>query len=100
LPRTETAPNDEPDIGFEALAFMGPKGMIKVISDLNVQKGVGWMLQLDTWHLESLGEAPQILDDDGLTILRNPNADAYDVRVGYYANSTCEAPIWNGVLSW
>jgi hypothetical protein len=97
--REEVKPNDEPDVGFEAVSFMGPKGPIKVIADLNVPKGIGWMLQLDTWHLESLGEAPQILDEDGLVILRNSNADAYDVRIGYYANVTCEAPIWNGVMS-
>jgi hypothetical protein len=99
-PREKVAPNEEPDIGFEAVSVYGPKGPIKVIADLNCPKGLGYMLQLDTWHLESLGEAPMILDQDGLTILRNPNADAFDVRIGYYANVTCEAPIWNGVASW
>jgi hypothetical protein len=98
-PREKVAPNEEPDIGFEAVEVYGPKGPIKVIADLNCPKGSGYMLQLDTWHFESLGEAPQILDDDGLTILRNPNADAYDVRIGYYGNTTCEAPIWNGVAT-
>jgi hypothetical protein len=41
-----------------------------------------------------------ILDEDGLIMLRSPNADAYDTRIGYYANMTCEAPIWNGVATW
>jgi hypothetical protein len=99
-PRERVAPNEEPDIGFEAVSVYGPKGPIKVIADLNCPKGFGYMLQLDTWHLESLDEAPMILDQDGLTILRNPNADAFDVRVGYYANVTCEAPIWSGVATW
>ena len=99
-PRERLEPNDEPDIGFEAISLMGPKGPIKIVADLNCPKGFGYMLQLDTWHLESLDEAPMILDQDGLTILRNPNADAFDVRVGYYANVTCEAPIWNGVATW
>lgn len=100
VPRTKAAENDEPDIGFEAVEIMGPKGAIKCIADLNCPRGVGYMLQMDTWHLESLEEAPMILDDDGLTILRNPNADSYDVRIGYYANVTCEAPGWNAVLTW
>jgi hypothetical protein len=97
--RDKESPNEEPDIGFEAFVVMGPKGPFKVIADLNCPKGFGYMLQLDTWHLESLGPAPQILDDDGLIILRNPTADAYDVRIGYYAQVSCEAPIWNCVLT-
>jgi hypothetical protein len=99
-PREKVAPNDEPDIGFEAVEIMGPKGPIKCIADLNCPKGSGYLLQMDTMHLESLEEAPMILDDDGLTILRNPNADSYDVRIGYYANVTCEGPGWNAVLTW
>lgn len=97
--REKVNPNEQPDVGFEAFEVFGPKGPIKVIADLNCPKGYGYMLQLDTWHLESLGPAPQILDDDGLIILRNPTADAYDVRIGYYANVSCEAPIWNIVLT-
>jgi hypothetical protein len=99
-PRTRAEANDEPDIGFEAIEIVGPKGPIKCIGDLNCPKGTGYLLQLDTWHLESLGEAPMILDEDGLTILRSPNADAYDVRIGYYAQVTCEAPGWNVVVTW
>jgi len=99
-PREKVSPNEEPDVGFEAIEVYGSKGPIKVIADLNCPKGYGYMLQLDTWHLESLGEAPMILDEDGLIILRNPTADAYDVRVGYYAQVSCEAPIWNGVATW
>jgi len=99
-PRDKVAPNDEPSIGFRAFELEGPKGPIKVISDINCPKGTGYMLQMDTWALESLGEAPMILDEDGLIMLRSPNADAYDTRIGYYANVTCEAPIWNGVATW
>jgi hypothetical protein len=99
-PRTSVASNDEPDIGFVAVEVYGPKGPVKVVADLNCPKGFGYALQLDTWHLDSLGEAPMILDDDGLIILRSPNADAYDVRCGYYAQVVNEAPIWNGVAQW
>lgn len=99
-PREKLAPNDEPSIGFRAFELEGPKGPIKVISDINCPKGTGYMLQMDTWAFESLGEAPMILDEDGLIMLRSPNADAYDTRIGYYGNVTCEAPIWNGVATW
>jgi hypothetical protein len=99
-PREKVQSNEMPDIGFEAFEVFGPKGPVKVIADLNCPKGQGYALQMDTWHLESLGPAPQILDDDGLIILRNPTADSYDVRIGYYANVSNEAPVWNGVMFW
>lgn len=90
---------DEPDIGFKAVLLDGPEGPIKVVSDLNVPYGSAFMLQLDTWHLESLGEAPMLLDKDGNTILRSATSDDYEVRVGYYANLTCEAPGWNANIT-
>ncbi len=90
-----SAPLDEPEIGFKAVQLSGPEGYINVIADLNCPKGTAYMLQLDTWHLESLGEAPMILDFDGNTILRSATSDDYEVRIGYYANLSCEAPGWN-----
>jgi hypothetical protein len=90
---------DEPEFGFKAVALEGPEGPIKVVSDLNCPKGTGYMVQLDTWHLESLGEAPRILDLDGNTILRSANSDDYEVRIGYYAQPTCEAPGWNANIT-
>ena len=90
---------DEPDIGFKAVSLMGPSGPISVIGDLNCPKGFAYMLQLDTWALESLGVAPGILDDDGNRILRDATTDSYIVRVGYFANMTCVAPGWNAVIT-
>ena len=90
---------DEPDIGFKAIQLQGPTGAIDVIGDVNCPKGLAYMLQLDTWALESLGAAPGILDDDGNRILRDATTDSYIVRVGYYANLTCTAPGWNAVIT-
>ena len=54
------------------------------------------MLQLNTWSLNTLGGAPQILDGDGVgTMLRVSNLDAYEVRVGMYGNIACTAPGYN-----
>lgn len=90
---------DEPEIGFEAVKLMGPKGPIKVIADLNCPKGKGWMLTSNTWALESLGSAPGIIEEDGMRILRDASTDSYIVRVGYYANMTCVAPGWNAYFA-
>ena len=73
----------------------GPAGTVDVIPDINCQPNVAWALQLDTWSLNSLGEAPQILDLDGNNMLREASADAYEVRMGFYGNCATVAPGWN-----
>lgn len=83
------------DIGFRGMTINGPRGPIKVIPDQNCPAGRAFMLQLDTWKLYSLGKAPKILDADGMKMLRESNADAVEVRVGYYAQLGSRAPGWN-----
>jgi len=83
------------DIGFAGIDVRGPRGTIKVIPDQNCQPNVAWMLQLDTWSLNTLGEAPMFLDLDNNRMLRESAADAYEVRLGYYGNIACNAPGYN-----
>ncbi len=85
------------DIGFKAIQIAGPKGVIKILADADCPSQYTWMLQLNTWELASLGKAPRILSGDGLKMLRESDADAVEVRVGYYAQLGCKAPGWNGV---
>jgi hypothetical protein len=99
IQRSDIQVNADPPIGFASFDYIGPKGPIKIVMDINCPKGVGYMLQIDTWQLWTLGPAPQILDQDGLTIRAVPNADAYQVRIGYYAQTVCIAPGWNGVMT-
>ena len=74
---------------------MGPAGEIKIVPDLNCNPDVIYLLQLDTWSLNSLGAAPQFLDLDDNKILRDAGADAYEVRLGYYGQLGCSAPGYN-----
>ena len=83
------------NVGFTSLKLHGPAGTVDVVPDVNCQPNVAWALQLDTWSLNSLGEAPQILDLDGNNMLREAGADAYEVRIGFYGNAACVAPGWN-----
>ena len=83
------------DIGFSAISLRGPRGTIKIVPDMNCQPNVAWMLQLDTWSLNTLGEAPMCLDLDNNRMLRESAADAYEVRLGYYGNVACNAPGYN-----
>ena len=82
-------------VGFSSMKVHGPAGTVDVIPDVNCQPDVAWGLQLDTWSLNTLGAAPQILDLDGNNMLRETGADAYEVRCGFYGNVACSAPGWN-----
>ena len=80
------------DIGFRGIQINGPRGTIQVIPDQNCPKDVAYMLDMSMWKLYSLGKCPKILDPDGLRFLRLTDADAVEVRVGYYAQLGCRGP--------
>jgi hypothetical protein len=87
------------DIAFRGININGANSMIKVFPDRNCQATAGFMLSMNSWKLECLGDAPQILKyGDGLEMLRVSNADAGEVRVGYYAQLRTNAPGWNGQI--
>lgn len=86
-------------IGFRGIVVNGANSMIKVFPDRNCKSTRGFMLSMNSWKLEALGDAPQILRyGDGLEMLRVSNADAGEVRVGYYAQLRTNAPGWNGQI--
>ena len=87
--------SDDADIGFQSLTIIGPKGPIQIVADQNCTPDVAYLLQMDTWTLNSLGDAPHILDLDGNRMLREASSDAYEVRVGFYGNIGCTAPGYN-----
>ena len=86
-------------IGFKSLELNAPYGTMKVIPDADCPADTAWLLQMDTWSLNSLGECPRILTHDGNKSLRIADADAIEVRIGYYANIACKAPGWNCKVS-
>lgn len=84
------------EIAFRGIMINGANSMIKVFPDRNCQAQTGYLLQMNSWCLESLGDAPQILRyGDGLEMLRVSNADAGEVRVGAYCNLRTNAPGFN-----
>lgn len=99
--KTEYDPvkNSEGVVFWEALKFRTPAGTLGIISDPNCPRGRALMLQMDTWALCSLGPAPHLLDEDGLTLLRVSNDDAYEARWGQYAELGCYAPGNNVYIS-
>jgi len=88
-----------PEIGFRGIKIHGPRGPITVIPDQNCPQDRAFMLSMSFWKLYSLGKCPKILDSDGLRMLRESNADAVEVRVGYYAQLGCRAPGFNATIA-
>lgn len=84
------------EISFRGIVVNSPTGFIKVFPDRDCQPKTLYLLDPRTWTLDSAGDAPSILTyDDGMILLRVSNADAAEVRVGYYAQLECRAPGWN-----
>ena len=93
--------HDEAQIAFKGITVNAPYGQIAVIPDRNCPPLTAYLLQMDTWKFRSLGKAPHILTYgmEGLEALRVGNADALEIRWGYYGNLTCVAPGWNCVVA-
>ena len=72
-----------------------PAGLLKIYSDHNCPMNTAYMLQMDTWTLKTLGQAPRIIDFDGMKGLREANSDGVEYRWGYYGNVLCKAPGFN-----
>lgn len=93
------ASHPQAEIAFRGILVNGANSQIKVFPDRNCQTFQGYLLQMDTWALEGLGDVPQILRyGDGLEMLRVSNQDAGEVRVGAYYQLRSNAPGWNAVV--
>lgn len=86
-------------IGFRGVEINGAAGVIHVFPDRSCPDGLVYLLELDTWCLRSAGGAPHILSNvDGIEILRVPQSDSYEIRVGAYMQLYTTKPGRNGVV--
>lgn len=81
-----------PNIGYEGVSFVGPRGPVKIFLDPFCPVNVAYALTMRTWTLRSLGKAPHVLKLDTNELLRQASADAYELRVGAYYQLGCSAP--------
>jgi hypothetical protein len=85
-------------VGFTGIQIIGQKRKVTVMSDPDMFSDRCYIVQKNTWKLNSLGQAPKILMTDGLKFLRSGTADSVEVRCGYYGQVSCNAPGYNLVL--
>lgn len=93
--------HDEADVAFEGVRFHSAYGYVTVMADRSCPPQTAYVLTQDTWKLRSLGKVPHVLTYgiEGLEGLRVGNADALEVRMGYYGNCICSGPGFNMVIS-
>jgi hypothetical protein len=92
--------HDEVEVAFEGITFQSAYGRVTVLADRSCPPQTAYLLTMATWKLRSLGKVPHILTYgmEGLEGLRVGNADALEIRIGYYGNLICSAPGWNCVI--
>lgn len=92
--------HDEVEVAFEGITFQSAYGRVTVLADRSCPPQTAYLLTMSTWKLRSLGKVPHILTYglEGLEGLRVGNADALEIRIGYYGNLICSAPGMNCVV--
>lgn len=92
--------HDEVEVAFEGITFQSAYGRVTVLADRSCPPQTAYLLTMSTWKLRSLGKVPHILTYgmEGLEGLRVGNADALEIRIGYYGNLICSAPGFNAVV--
>ena len=92
--------HDEVEVAFEGITFQSAYGRVTILTDRSCPPQTAYLLTMDTFKLRSLGKVPHILTYgmEGLEGLRVGNADALEIRIGYYGNLICSAPGWNAVV--
>ena len=92
--------HDEVEVAFEGITFQSAYGRVTVLADRSCPPQTAYLLTMSTWKLRSLGKVPHILTYgmEGLEGLRVGNADALEIRIGYYGNLICSAPGYNCVV--
>jgi hypothetical protein len=93
--------HDEVEVAFEGITFQSAYGRVTILADRSCPPQTCYLLTMDTLKMRSLGKVPHILTYgmEGLEGLRVGNADALEIRIGYYGNLICSAPGWNAVVT-
>ncbi len=92
--------HSEVQVAFEGIQFQSAYGRLTVLADRSCPPQTAFALTMSTWKLRSLGKVPHVLTYgmEGLEGLRVGNADALEIRIGYYGNLICSAPGFNMVI--
>lgn len=85
--------------GFETFMIATPAGTLKAVSDPNCPANRGYVINLETWYISSVGDVPHVASDDGRPSIRLTDDDGVEIRTRAYSNLICTNPAKNGVFS-
>lgn len=77
---------------FKGINIQGAGSNFTVIADRNCPPYAAYLLQMEDWALYSLKSMPHVVDDDGVSFLRQTSADAFEFRLAGYGQLGCKAP--------
>lgn len=84
------------EVGFngDAIRVVSPTGLaVEVYADAGVKSGECWLLTESAWEYHYAGNGfPELLQDDGVPMLRESDDDTYTWRLGAIGNLVCTAP--------
>lgn len=82
-------------IAYDGVQIMLGSGPVTVYEDKHVPVGRCFLLQMNTWELNTAGKAPSWLDEDGKMFLRQGSSDGLEGRMAMYGDLACYAPGYN-----
>lgn len=77
---------------YKGINIQGAGSNFTVIADRNCPPYTAYLLTMDDWALYSLKQFPHVVDDDGVSFLRQTSADAFEFRLAGYGQLGCQAP--------
>lgn len=77
---------------FKGIQIQGAGSNFVVIADRNCPPYTAYLLSMEDWALYSLKACPHVVDDDGVSFLRQTSADAFEFRLAGYGQIGCSAP--------
>ena len=86
-------------IGYQAIMVATPSGMAPIIADPGCPNSRGYLLDMDTWVCGSVGELVHVIDDDGLKLRRDPDADGWMFELKSRGCFACDNPGRNVVIA-
>ncbi len=77
---------------FKGINIQGAGSNFTVIADRCCPPYTAYLMTMEDWALYSLKQMPHVVDDDGLSFLRQTSADAFEFRLAGYGQVGCERP--------
>jgi hypothetical protein len=84
--------NGNAHLFFKGITIQGAGSTFTVIADRSCPPYTAYLLTMDDWALYSLKAMPHVVDDDGVSFLRQTSADAFEFRLAGYGQLGCSAP--------